>query len=133
MVTLYPFKGRLTDEAQAKKNNAASTLYSALYDDIHPYEIVYNPRDDPHRTARLARKYGVPESVVMTLNQYLQNDMQLITILLDLKDVPLSVYEEMAQLVDLNPLLAIILCRMGNKYGVDPQAGVALVREYGTN
>lgn len=130
MVSLYPFTGT---EVAAPPDARELTMENVLYKDIHPYDVVFSPASDPNRAGRLARKYRVPEPVVATLCQYAQNDAELLTILADLGDIPLSTFEQCAQLVEMEPMASVLVCRLAKCYGVDPNMGAQLVKQFGLN
>lgn len=126
MVSLYPFIGTETEGAAKEL-----TMDNVLFKDIHPYDVVFSPALDPNRAGRFARKYNVPESVVKTLARYMTNDLEFISVLTDLSGVPLDIFEQCAGMVSMDPLAAAWLCRLGNRYGIEPQAGVAILQKCG--
>jgi nuclear RNA export factor len=143
MVTLYPFRGSADDvDEQPADGSAASpsaavqmaaslTPQNVLFRDVHPYDVVFMPAADPRRAARLGRSYRVPTPVVETLSSMVNSDSELVAFLVDLGDVPLETYEHCAVMVDMDPLASIFLCRIGNRLGIEPSEGAALLRKCG--
>ncbi|KAG5475404.1 hypothetical protein LSCM1_03517 [Leishmania martiniquensis] len=139
MITLYPFRGGGGSdggEAEALSGGAGVstaplTPESILLRDVHPYDVVFSPATDPKRAARIARRYRVPAPIVTTLCSVVHSDRELAVILVDLTDIPLEVYEQCATLVEMDPLASIFLCRIGNRFGIEPADGVMLLRKCG--
>ncbi|CBZ28269.1 conserved hypothetical protein [Leishmania mexicana MHOM/GT/2001/U1103] len=141
MVTLYPFRGGSGDEDELEAANAASggagvstaplTPENILFRDVHPYDVLFSPATDPKRAARIARRYRVPAPIVAILCSFVHSDRELGVILMDLTDIPLEVYEQCATVVEMDPLASIFLCRIGNRFNMEPGEGVALLRECG--
>ncbi|KAG5501521.1 hypothetical protein JKF63_03350 [Porcisia hertigi] len=141
MVTLYPFRGGSGDDDEmetpgasgnvASVSTASLTPDNVLFRDVHPYDIVFSPATDPKRAVRIARRYRVPTAIVATLCTAVHSDSELVVILIDLTDIPLDVYEQCASLVEMDPLASIFLCRIGNRFGIEPVEGVALLRKCG--
>lgn len=125
--------GTASSPAQQDSGDGSLSYESVLLRNVHPHDIVFAPASDTVRAGRLGRRYGVPESVVLTLCQYVHTDIELITILMDLKGVTLDTYHQLAALVDNDPLAAIILGRIGNRFAVDPATGVKLLQQYNMN
>ncbi|CAM45460.1 conserved hypothetical protein [Leishmania braziliensis MHOM/BR/75/M2904] len=141
MVTLFPFRGGSGNEGELGASNPASggagvstaplTPESILFRDVHPYDVVFSPATDPKRAALIARRYRVPAPIVTTLCSVVHSDRELAVILVDLTDIPLEVYEQCAPVVEMDPLASIFLCRIGNRFSIEPAEGVVLLQKYG--
>ncbi|GET89821.1 hypothetical protein, conserved [Leishmania tarentolae] len=137
MITLYPFRGGSAHEDELEARNSASvstaptTPENLLFRDVHPYDVLFSPATDPKRAARIARRYRVPTAIVAILCSFVHSDRELGIILMDLTDIPLEVYEQCATVVEMDPLASIFLCRMGNRFRIEPAEGVALLQKCG--
>lgn len=130
MVTLYPFSGA---ESDADADSSVPLNGNYLFRDIHPHQVVFMPAGDPVRIGQWSRKYGVPSEIVETLCRAINTDLQLAAVLVDLRGVPLSMYEQCAALVNMDPIASIFLCRIGNRFGLEPTIGIQLIETHGLN
>ncbi|ORC91771.1 nuclear RNA export factor 1/2 [Trypanosoma theileri] len=129
MVSLYPFTG-LSGDSQ-KKGSVSNG--DSINTDLSESRILFSPRTDRSRVELLSRRHNVPPDVVMALCQHVNNDAELITVLNDIRGVPLSMFEHCAELTDSNVLESIQVCRIGNRFGLAPQEGLALLRQVNGN
>ncbi|CAD2215433.1 hypothetical protein, conserved [Angomonas deanei] len=132
-VTLAPFGGRELEDADVISAADSLTPDNILFRDVHNYDVVFTPKEDPHRAALYGRRYTVPAPVVRQLCQFVHSDLELVTVLEDLSGVPMVAFEQCATLVSQDPMGAIVICRIGNKFGLEPTQGAALVAQHGYN
>lgn len=130
MVSLYPFAG---DATETITNNGGSHVGEKMNAAVSECHILFDPRIDRTRAKLLGRQKDVPAEVVLALSQHVHNDAELITVLNDIRGVPLSVFEQCAQLTGENVLESIQVCRIGNRFGLAPQDGLELLRRVGGN
>lgn len=130
-VQLAPFSGREVEPDE--KSLVGLTEENVFFRDIHEYNTLFSPAADVHRIARYARTFNVPPPVVHVICQNVQSDRDLTVILNDIAGLGMDIFEGCAGLVDGDPLRAVFVARLGNRFGVPPDKGAEIVRQVGLN
>ncbi|EPY36299.1 nuclear RNA export factor 1/2 [Strigomonas culicis] len=131
MVTLSPFSGRPMEPEEQALVGAVET--NVLLRDIHECNMLFSPATNVHRIMRYARTFKVPPPVVQVLCQNVRSDAELAVILDDVTGLGMDIFEGCASLVGSDPLLAVFVARLGNRYGITPDKGAEMVRQVGLN
>ncbi|CCW60923.1 unnamed protein product [Phytomonas sp. EM1] len=125
MITLLPFAAGENNGTHELPSRTTAVLFG---EKVYAYGVLFSPTTDPRRIHRHSCRYDVPVSVVGVLCAFVHNDLELVEILTDLSGVPLNVFQQLAALVEQDPIAAVFLCRLERRYSVQPDAGVEILK-----